>query len=110
MATFTAKILAQGQLPNVKGTLYTVPLTAAGYVKFINAFNPSVGVETVNFYIKASGGTSRRIGHGILNQDEQLRIIEKDETLNMATGDIIEGDSTTAATVDYTITGVEETP
>lgn len=110
MATFVGSILAQGQLPNPKGTLYTVPANTNAFIKFINAFNPSVGVETAIFYVKKSAGTSRTLGQAVLNQDEQIRIIEKDETLNLGPADEIEGETTTAATVDYTITGVEETP
>jgi hypothetical protein len=110
MSTFTAKILAQGQLPNAKGTLYTVPALNKTYVKFINAFNPSAGVETIFFYVKKLSGSSRIIGTGTLDINEQHRVIEKDETLNLGAGDIIEGQTTTAAKVDYTITGVEEAP
>ena len=107
MSIFTGKILAQGQLPNAKGTLYTCPVGTSAYVKFINAYN-TVGTETVVFYVKQSGGSSRVLGRAILNVNEHIRIIDKDETINLAAGDIIEGQTTTAATVDYTITGVEE--
>jgi NaMN:DMB phosphoribosyltransferase len=110
MATFTAKILAQGQLPNAKGTLYTAPVLTKAYVKFINAFNTGGGTEVVIFYVKLSTGTSKIICRASLATLEQQRVIEKDETINLGPGDTIEGQTTTAATVDYTITGVEESP
>jgi hypothetical protein len=110
MATFTAKILAQGQLPAAKGTLYTVPVLTKAYVKFINAHNVSGGAEAVFFYVKLSTGTSKILCRATLNINEQQRVIEKDETLNLGPGDTIEGNTTTATTVDYTITGVEESP
>jgi hypothetical protein len=109
MSSFAGKILAQGQLPNAKGTLYTVPNNVVTYVKFINAHNiPAGGSEAVIFFTKKSGGTSRLLANGTLAAREQLRVIEKDETINLSAGDVIEGQTTTAATVDYTITGVEE--
>jgi hypothetical protein len=107
MAAFTSKILVQGQLPNVKTTLYTTPVLTKTYIKFINAFN-TLGTETVLFYVKKSGGTSRLLGRAVLAVNEQSRMIDKDETLNLGPGDVIEGQTTTAATVDYSITGVEE--
>jgi hypothetical protein len=107
---FSSKILAEGQLPNAKGTLYTVPALTKAYVKFVNAHNtPGGGSEAVKFYIKKSGSVSRRLAHGTLTASEQLRAVDKDETLNLDAGDIIEGETTTAATVDYLVTGVEET-
>jgi hypothetical protein len=106
---FTAKILAEGQLPNAKGTLYTVPASTKAYVKFLNAHNTAGGgIETIIFYVKKSGSTSRLLATGLLNFMEQLRAIDKDEALELGAGDIIEGQTTTAAKVDYTITGVEE--
>lgn len=106
---FEGKILATGQLPNAKGTLYTVPAATSAYIKFINAHSiVGAGSEIIQFFIKKSGGTSRLLANATLLAKEQIRVIDKDETLNLATGDIIEGNTTTAATVDYIITGVEE--
>jgi hypothetical protein len=106
---FTGSILANGQLPNAKGTLYTVPALTNAFVKFINAYNSGGGTEAVKFYVKKSAGTSRVLAVGTMATKEQLRAIDKDETLNLAAGDVIEGETTTAATVDYLITGVEQT-
>jgi hypothetical protein len=105
---FTGSILANGQLPNAKTTLYTVPALTRAYVKFINAFNTGAGAETVLFYLKKAAGTSRILGRAVLAQNEQSRVVDKEETLNLGPGDVIEGQTTTATTVDYLITGVEE--
>ena len=108
--SFVGNILAQGQLPNAKGTLYTVPAVTTAYIKFINGHNtPGAGSETTIFYVKKSSGTSKLLGRAILAANEQIRIIDKDETITLGAGDTIEGQTTTAATVDYVITGVEET-
>jgi len=106
---FVGSILANGQLPAVKATLYTVPALTNTYIKFINAHNPSAGIESVIFYIKKSAGVSRILGIAELDENQQTRVIDKEETLNLSAGDQIEGETTTVTTVDYVITGVEET-
>jgi hypothetical protein len=105
---FVGSILANGQLPNTKTTLYTVPALTVAYIKFINAHNTGVGSETVIFYVKKSAGTSRVLGRAVLAANEQSRVIDKEETITLGAGDVIEGQTTTAATVDYLITGVQE--
>jgi hypothetical protein len=106
---FVGNILANGQLPNAKGTLYTVPALTTAYVKFVNAHNTGGGSETVLFYVKKSAGTSRVLARAVLATNEQSRAVDKEETITLGAGDQIEGQTTTAATVDYLITGVEET-
>jgi hypothetical protein len=109
MATFTAKVLADGQLPNAKGTLYTVPGATKAYVKFLHCHNgTATNGEAVKIYTKP-GATSRLIGQATLNAGQAVRIIDKDEAVTLEAGDLIEGSTTTAATIDYVITGVEET-
>ena len=105
---FVGNILANGQLPNAKGTLYTVPALTTAYVKFVNGYNTGAGSETVVFYVKKAAGTSRVLGRAVLAADEQTRVVDKEETITLGAGDQIEGETTTAATVDYLITGVEE--
>lgn len=106
---FVGNILATGQLPAAKAALYTVPVATHAYIKFINAHNTGGGSEALFFYTKKSGGTSKVLARGTLAANEQLRPVETDETLNLGPGDQIEGHTTTAATVDFVITGVEET-
>lgn len=105
---FTAKVLADGQLPNTKTTLYTVPASTKAYVKFFSVFNTNAAAQTVIIYAKKSGGTSRVIGRTVLQQNESARVIEIGEALNLGAGDVIEGQTTTASAVDYMITGAEE--
>lgn len=108
MATMTIKSLADGQLPNSKGTLYTVGASTSTIVKRITYVNTNTTTESVNLYIKRSGSTSRRI----IPKDLQLAgsyMVIDDDTHALATGDLIEGDTTTATKVDYLIEGVEKT-
>ncbi len=104
--TVAIKSLADGQLANSKGTLYTAPTSKQAIVKKITLVNTDSSARTVNLYFKASGGTSRRI----IPKDLSLAIgalfvMEDEVTLEAA--DIIEGDASAATVVDYVLNGVE---
>lgn len=101
------KVLAEGQLPNTKTTLYTVPGGTKGYIKFLSAVHVSGGTQVVEFFVNISG-TSRKISYTTLLTNESVRVIEKDEVLVLDAGDFIEGRTTDATSVDYVITGAEE--
>lgn len=106
--TTTPKILANGQLPNAKGTLYTVPGATTAHVKFISAVKVGGAAETVRFYVKPSGGTSRQISQTVLSSvGDSQRVVDGGESIQLGAADIVEGDTTTASAVDYVITGVE---
>jgi hypothetical protein len=105
---FTGKVLAEGQLPNAKGTLYTVPGSTKAYVKFFSAENVGSGTEAVRIYLKP-GSTSRGAGRATLQPGEHVRFVDKDEAMILEAGDLIEGHTTSTAAVDYLILGLEET-
>lgn len=100
----TPRVLADGQLANAKGTIYTTPTGTRAIVTFLSAFNPSGGTETVNFWVKP-GSTSRQIFRSALGTLTGAHVIADGTVLQLEAGDIIEGSTTTAATVDYVITG-----
>ena len=102
---FAATVLGEGQLPSAKGTLYTVPGGTVTYVRAIRVHNPSGGTETITLYLKP-GATSRVLTQAVLGSKETLVI---DDPITLQAGDLIEGVTTTATTVDYVITGGEET-
>lgn len=106
--TFTQKVLGDGQLPNVKGTLYTVPAATSTLIKTIILVNTdSGGAHVMNLYVKP-GATSRRI----IIKDFSLPATEQtqvDLNIILETGDLLEGDADTAAVIDYYACGVEET-
>lgn len=99
------KVLAEGQLSNVKTTLYTVPASKYALVKFFSCFNTGA-TQTILIYANISG-TSRLIARAQLLSNEFARIIEKEETLTLEAGDFIEAESTNASVVDFLITGAE---
>ena len=105
--TLAIKQLADGQLPAAIGDLYTVPASTQALIKTIKAVNTNTTAETVNIYLTPSGGTARRIIPKALSLGAGYLLVVDDE-LTLEAGDKIRGDTTTAAKVDYTISGVEE--
>lgn len=106
---FVAKRLASGQLPSTKTTLYTVPASTTAYVKFLSLANTSGSTtETILIFLH-DGTASRRIARVVLAPNETSRVIEIGEAANLGATNLIEGQSTNATTVDYWISGVEET-
>jgi hypothetical protein len=102
----TIKNLANGQLPNSKGTLYTVPASTQAVIKSITLYNTNTTAETVALYILKSAGTSRQISTGSLVASGGFMIDDTEYTLGA--GDIIQGNTTTASKVDFVISGIEE--
>lgn len=102
---FTGKILAQGQLSNTKTTLYTVPAATRTFVRFFRCANVGVNAETILVFYKKS--TSRRLGRAVLSVDEAVDFVEQD-VLVLDAGDVLEGQTTNATSVDYIISGAEE--
>ena len=104
--TRTPKILADGQLPSSKGTLYTVPADTSVYLSKVTIFNTNIATQIVKLYINSSG-TSRQLFH--IAELEQYENIVYDGGVILETGDLLEGETTTASVVDYLIMGVIET-
>lgn len=102
MTTFVEKVLYEGQPSTSKGTLYTATGVRVN-VRSISACNVA-GVDgvTLNLYYKKA--TSRRRIHVVLDKNESM---EDDMIFQMDSGDILEGDASSA--VDVVITGIEVT-
>ena len=105
--TIAIKQLAQGQLPSSTGDLCTVPDTTQVLIKTIMLVNTNTTTETVNLYLTPSAGSARHI----IPKNLQLKagyLLVVDDELTLEAGDKLQGDTTTASKVDYTISGVEE--
>ena len=101
--SLSIKALADGQLANSKGTLYTTPASTQTIVKSITFYNSGAGANVVNLYIKP-GATSRQLmKRTIITLDAAQWTTE----ITLEAGDLIEGDATTANEVDYTISGTQ---
>ena len=108
MAPANFKSLADGQLPDSKTTLYTVPASTTAAIKVCKLVNSSASARTVNIYIKRSGSTSRRV----IPKDMTFAAGSEAECVDgdpweLSTGDIIEGDASAATEIDYFISGAE---
>lgn len=101
---FTGRVLAEGQLPNALGDLYTVPAATIAYIRFMSFFNTNAAAQTVRLDLDTAG-TPRQHWRAALAINERA---ECDSSIVLQAGDIIRGVTTTAAAVNYCITGVEE--
>lgn len=106
MTTRTPKVLYDGQLPNAKGTLYTVPASTKTYITSMVGYNTNTSDEAVVIYYKP-GSTSRKQYGGTVPANGGR--IEVDSGDVLEAGDLIEGQTTTASKVDFIIFGIEET-
>lgn len=104
--TNTPKLLGEGQLLASKSTIYTVPADTRTIIRTITLAHVAGGTQTINLYVKTSGGTSRRVSRAVIETDE---FAHEEDIGTLEPGDEIEADSTNAASTDYTIHGVEQT-
>lgn len=101
--------LADGQIANSKGTIYTCPSGYSATVKLIVCYNTSATAQTVNLYIKRNGSTSRQYAKSVaLTQGMSWFPLNYGEEINLSDSDEIEADTTSATSVDYAIYGSTE--
>lgn len=105
---FTAKTLADGQLADSEAAIYTVPENTKTYVRFLSLYNVSGSEQTITLWIRRNGGSSRKWRRFVLNENEQADALGS-AVLMLSAGDSIRAASTNASSVDYVISGVEET-
>lgn len=105
--TFAGQILGAGLLSGSKNTLYTCPVGARAYVKYMSCFNVSNAQQTVILYLNP-GSNSTIFAKAVLNSSESLRSVQ-DESLVLAPGQTIEGETSNAGFTNYLISGLEET-
>lgn len=88
--------VADGQVANAEGTIYT----STG-IKFVKAyfFNTNAATQTLILWIKRSGGTARKIRQATLQQNDSY-VVDK---IRLSPGDILEASTTTATAVDYVV-------
>ena len=103
----TPKALANGQLPSSKTTLYTASSSSSikTIVASIILTNTTAGSLTVNLYLKASGGTSRKILDTYSLAAHATYVFQPHAVIE--TSGVIEGDASSATSIDYWITGAE---
>lgn len=105
MADFLPKNLGNGQLPNTKTTLYTVPGGANAILRSVSLVNTSASEVTVNIYANFGAGSRRIIPKDLSMGAGEAVGLDMNVTLDAAT--VIEGDAATASVIDYVLSGAE---
>ena len=100
----TPLILAEGQVAATKGTIYTVPALTRAIVRTVSFNHVANGTQTVILYVKKSGSTSRVFARALLETSE---FCHEEDIGTLAAGDVLEAETTNAASVDYAVMGVE---
>ena len=106
---FTPLPVINGQLPNSQANLLVCPNGTNYYIKQLFLFNHNSSVETIRLFLLPNGGVATAIPQLQLAQNESAQILEDGESITLTPGDAIQAVTTTAAVVDYTFTGVQET-
>lgn len=98
---------AQGQLPNAKGTLDTIAAATFCREYWVELTNLNTTDEAVILYKKISGGSSKIVWGGTLQGTASGAGGRAVVPLGaLAPGDLVEGVTTTASKVDYTISAM----
>jgi len=101
--TLTATAIADGQVPDTKTTLYTSPSGITTLIKGMTFVNTSSTPQSLTLFANRSG-TSRQYVSVTLEEGDML---VADGALTLEASDELEAQTTTAAVVDYLISGVQ---
>lgn len=101
--------VSNGQLPNSQANILVCPPGTFYYVKQFFLFNHNTTVETIQLFLVPNGGTASSLPQLQLAQNQSAQVLEEAESITLTPGDAIQAVTTTAAMVDYTFTGVQET-
>lgn len=107
MATVSWSILADGQVANAQGTIFTA--TEETWVKSIRLHQTSATPQDVRVWIKKSGGTARKVLHAE-DVPQNYSLEAADQPVTLEAGDTIEAATTTAAVVDFAVFGGVKVP
>lgn len=106
MATLTPKLLANGQVPAAVAALYTVPAATRAVIRTVAFTHVAGGLQTVQLYVRKSAGTRRKFSRAVLDTDE---FAHEEDIGTLEAGDSIDAETTNAASVDYSVHGIEVT-
>lgn len=106
---FTPLAPINGQIPNAQASLIVCPSGTNYYLKQFYLFNENAALQTIQLWLFPNGGTAVLFKQLQLAQFESADILQDSESITLTGGDAVQGVTTTAAAVDYTFTGVQET-
>lgn len=101
--TFDADLLADGQVTDSEGVIYTAGASQRAMIKTVSLHNTSATPQTVVLYARPASGTSRILFRWVLAQHERGVFAE---SIALNDGDSLRAETTTASVVDYLVFGV----
>jgi hypothetical protein len=97
--------LADGQIPDTVGTLFTA--TVSTIIRSFDVYNNGPSQQNVVFYILRDGSTRRKVGRAELKADEFAEVVSEGKVWVLSVDDAIQAETTNPNQVDFTITGAE---
>ena len=107
MSTVQWEILADGQVANAQGTIFTA--AEQTWIKSIRLHQTSATPQDIRVWVKPSGGTARKQLHAE-DVPQNYSLEAADQPITLEAGDTIEAATTTAAVVDFAIFGGVRVP
>lgn len=98
------KVLAQGQLSNVAGVLYTVPGGGMAIVSRIVLVNTDTGAHTATLFVNGTAAANEIMPATSINPADR---ITDEGRMTLAATNTIQGVADVASKVTYTIFGLE---
>lgn len=103
--TQTGEALAEGYLPTSQGVIYTCPASSTVYISEIELYQEHATAQDVTLWIQRDGTARKSMSRLAWVQNYHA---VRSGGLVLKAGDTIEGVTTTASAVAYTISGVKE--
>lgn len=100
------KILGEGQVAAATTAIYTCPAATKAIIRTVSFNHVAGAIQTVNLWVKKSGSSLRRFSRAVLDVNE---FAHEEDIGTLDAGDALHADSTNAASVDYTVHGIEQT-
>ncbi len=104
---FIPKALSDGQLPTSTGTIFAATAIIGTYIKQITLFNLNASNQVIRISVNRTGVT-RSWRRFELQTLEAADVLDEGQTMLLEAGDLLLAETTNANSVDFTVSGVEE--
>lgn len=104
---FAPKALSDGQLPTSLGTIFAASAIIGTYIKQITLFNLNASNQVIRISVNRTGVT-RSWRRFELQTLEAADVLDDGQTMLLEAGDLLLAETTNANSVDFTVSGVEE--
>ncbi len=104
---FTPKALSDGELPTSIGTIFAATAIIGTYIKQITFFNNNASNQVILVSVNRTGVT-RNWRRFELQTLEAADVLDEGQTMLLEAGDLLLAETTNANSVDFTVSGVEE--